>query len=272
MNVYIVADIEGTSGFSGFDVSADDRFGELERYRQGRELWAAEVNAAVAGALAAGAASISVLDNHASGDTFPFPLLHARAKLIHGRARQTWLPGLDDAADAVVIVGQHAMAGSAGHLAHTYSRRRIRRVTVNEREIGEIGLIAGIAGERGVSVVFVSGDDIAADEATAAIPGVTAVAVKRALSNQSCVSLPPAHAVELVEKGVRHALETRDRVAPVRQSGSVILSVDYRGRDSWRLPLRYIFFPRRGMVAGLRRVCLRDRTLTRAWDRFIGVH
>ena len=74
------------------------------------------------------------------------------------------IKGLDGSFAAVVVVGQHAMAGSCGHLRHTYSRRRLEWVRLNGSEIGEAGLIAGIAGELGVPVVCLTGDDAAVDE------------------------------------------------------------------------------------------------------------
>ena len=270
MKVYIVADLEGTSGVSGYDTHRDAIPGEALKRRDGRELWAGEVNAAVRGASGAGATEIIVVDNHGSGDTFPFEHLHESARLVHGRGRKTWLPGLDSSVDAVLIVGQHAMAGSGGHLAHTYSRRRIRRVLVNERKLGEIGLIAGIAGTYGVPVVFVSGDDVAAREAEIVIPGVAGVAVKQTLSVNSCVSFSRTEVLASIEARSRQGVESRKGVSPVAIEGTVTLKVDYRLRDCWRLPLRCVLYGgRRGVIGGLRRVRLRGSTLQQVWDRFI---
>jgi len=271
VRVYIVADLEGTSGVSGYDVYRDEVPGEVFKHRDGRALWAAEVNAAVKGAVGAGATEITVLDNHGSGDTFPFQLLHSSAGLIHGRGRSTWLPGLDSSIDAVLIAGQHAMAGSGGHLAHTYSRRRIRRVLINEQDVGEIGLIAAIAGAHGVPVVLVSGDDVATTEGEVSIPGVQALAVKQTLSIESCLSFARDETLSSIEHCARRGIETRNEISPMSIGGKgVTLKVDYRLRDGWRVPARFaVYGGRRGAIGGLRRLRLTETTVQRAWDRFL---
>lgn len=270
MKVYVVADLEGVSGVGGFDVR--DVASALAADRRGRwlELWAGEVNAAVEGAVAAGAGQVLVLDNHGSGDSLPADLLHASARLVHGTARPTWLPLLDDSVHAVLIVGQHAMAGCPrGHLCHTYSRRRLDRVSLNGTEIGEIGLIAGIAGEAGVPVVFLSGDDGAAAEMGGLARQVETVAVKQSLSRRACVSLSPGESRERIRAGVGRALARRDGIAPVCFAPPLWLRVRYRRRDGWRAGARWL---KGGLRDGWwgRELRLSGDRLGPLWDRFVG--
>jgi D-amino peptidase len=65
VDVYIVMDMEGISGISG---EAVVRVGHQEWAGRGRKLATGDVNAAVEGALAAGARRIWVKDGHAGGD------------------------------------------------------------------------------------------------------------------------------------------------------------------------------------------------------------
>lgn len=272
MKVYIVADLEGVSGVGGFDVLGDELPGKVEKRKRWIELWMQEVNAAVQGCLEAGAREVLVLDNHGPGDSLPLGSLAPPARLIHGLQRPTWLPLLDGSVDALVFVGQHARVGSAGHLCHTYSRTRLRRVQLNDREIGEIGLVAGIAGTHGVPVVFLSGDQVAAEEAREWVPGMGTVAVKQGLSLRTCASLPCGEARELIREEVAQSLMTRDQVAPLALEPPFTLTVDYPFKDGWRPLARVLLGRGSGLrLAGLMRLRLSDDCLPRLWDRFIGL-
>ena len=273
MKVYVVADLEGVSGVSGYDVH--DLRSPLAASRRDRwlDLWTGEMNAAIDGALAAGAGEILVVDNHSSGDSLPAGGLRRPAQLLHGGARPTWLPGLDASCAAVVIVGQHAMAGDAhGHLRHTYSRRRLEWVRLNGREIGEAGLIAGIAGEHGVPVVCLTGDDRAVAELLALAPGAEGVAVKRSLSRRACVSIAVEESRERIRKGVALALGRRDEIEPVHFPAPLSLRVRYHRRDAWRAPARWLRSGCRLNWRGGRDLRLRGDLLQPIWDRFVGLH
>ena len=65
--------------------------------------------------------------------------------------------GLEMGADALLLVGYHARAGSGpAVLAHTMSDA-VLDVRLNGRPTGEIGLNAAVAGHFGVPVVLLSG-------------------------------------------------------------------------------------------------------------------
>ena len=274
MKVYVVADLEGVSGVSGFDVFSPDLPGDVERRNRFLRLWAGEVNAAVRGAVSAGAEEVVVLDNHSSGESLPMDLLDPPARVIHGKGRPSWLPMLDDGFAAVVMVGQHAMvATQAGHLCHTYSRQRIKRVTINGRDAGEIALVAGMASSFGVPSVFVSGDDAAVAEAEDWLPQVTTVAVKQGLSRQSCLSLPATEACAAIESGVRQSLGRTGEISALSLSTPVVLEVEYYFRYSWRVPLKRLLrrrCRRQVRVRGLRRTILSGADLASLWNEFIG--
>ena len=271
MKVYLVSDLEGVGGVGGFDVY--DPRSPLDAARRGRwlELWSGEVNAAIDGAVEAGAGEIVVVDNHSSGDSLPAGWLRQPARLVHGGARPTWLPGLDGSFAAVVVVGQHAMAGSCGHLRHTYSRRRLEWVRLNGSEIGEAGLIAGIAGELGVPVVCLTGDDAAVDEFIALAPDAEGVVVKHSFSRLACLSLPVEENRERIRSGVSQALSRRIDIRPVRFPMPLTLQVRYHRRDAWRAPARWLRSGFRLGWRGGRDLHLNGDCLQLVWDRFIGL-
>ena len=76
-----------------------------------------EVNAAVEGAVASGAHTIIVHDGHGYGDSIPISKLHPAAKLSQGISNLHPLPHLDPSFDAILMIGQHAKAGSTGFQA-----------------------------------------------------------------------------------------------------------------------------------------------------------
>ena len=274
MKVYVVADLEGVSGVSGYDVFSSAVPGDLERRERFLRLWAGEVNAAVRGAVGAGARQVVVLDNHSSGESLPVGLLDPAAHVVHGRARPSWLPLLDDSFAAVVMVGQHSMAGTVnGHLCHTYSRQRIRRVTINGREAGEIALVAvGVAG-CGVAAVFVSGDDAAVAETDAWLPRATTVITKKSLSRQCCLSLPVAESCAAIESSVRESLASAGEIEALRIDSPVRLEVAYHLKHAWRIPVKRVLRRRRRpsvRVSGIRRAILSGPDLAQVWDEFIG--
>ncbi len=77
-----------------------------------------------------------------------------------------------DGSEALILLGYHARALTpSGVLAHTYSSASIQRMRLNGRDVGEIGVDAAIAAERGVPVVLVIGDDKTLAEAAEWVPG-----------------------------------------------------------------------------------------------------
>ena len=272
MKIYLVTDFEGVSGITSYDTFRRDIVGDVEERGKAVGLWVREVNAAIRGARNAGAGEIVVLDNHSSGDTLPFDQLEHPAHLIHGRRRPTWLPLLDSSATALVFVGQHAMAGTRnGHLCHTYSRRRLKRVVLNGREIGEFGLAAGIAGEHGVPAVYLSGDDKATEEARMLVPGVSTTTVKVGLSTTSCVSFSRAQVEESIELGVRQALSGVDDVAPLVFETPIELHIDYHWKEIFRVVAKGTIKRQSGHLCGICSLSLNGHRLSELWDRFIGL-
>lgn len=272
MKVYIVTDLEGVSGVSGFDLRDSDRPQDVEQRRQWSCLWMAEVNAAVEGAVAAGAREILVIDNHGPGDTLPAESLASPARLLHGGHRRSWLECLDESYAAVLIIGQHAMAGAqGGHLRHTYSRRRLERVTMGGREIGEIFLIVSIAAELGVPVAFLSGDLTATREIEELVPGICTAAVKEGRSKHCCVSQSPAASRAMIRSGVESALSGGHEIAMPLVDSPVELRLRYHRRSGWRPGARRLRGGAGLSWRGGRELRVSGDSMRVAWDRAIGL-
>ena len=186
-HIFFVSDLEGVAGVTQW---SQTRGGGPEQERA-RALLTGEINAVVHGLLRradafGGSLRISVWDGHGTGGTHLQELDPRVDKFRHDDPRGFGgvleaLRGADVPADALGFIGQHAMEGTGGNLAHTYSSRRVKMHTLNGVPIGEFGTRALHAWALGLPTVFFSGDDVACREAASLVPGLVHVVVKRSI-------------------------------------------------------------------------------------------
>ncbi|MFJ1910427.1 M55 family metallopeptidase [Streptomyces sp. NPDC088147] len=199
MRIYISADMEGVTGL----VDADDVQPGGRDYERGRLMMAEDVNAAVRGAVAAGATGITVNDAHGPMRNILPESLHPVARLIRGKPKQMgMLEGLAPEHDAAVFVGYHSRAGALGVLSHSFMGHEIEDMWLDGRPVGEIGLAHAAATAIGVPVPVLTGDDCACAEMTEWDASVTTVAVKYARDRFSADLRPSDEARTAIEKAV----------------------------------------------------------------------
>lgn len=181
MKIYIVTDNEGLAGVSSSRyISAAQNRPDLIAHA--RKLLADEINACVEGCCRAGADEIIIRDGHGDGHNVTRAMIDSRADLICGSAPGELLPDLDGSA-GLILLGYHAKAGTPGAVCeHTMSSLTWQNMWINGKLTGEIGICAYIAGEHGVPVIMVSGDDKTCDEAAQWLPGVVTCQVKKGYS------------------------------------------------------------------------------------------
>ncbi len=203
MKVFISADMEGVAGI--VDWAQCTRSGE--DYPIGRELLLGEVNAAIAGALAAGATEILVNDAHSVMRNLPPDRLDGGASYLSGSFKPWYMmQGLDGSFAAVIFLGYHAAMGTPGILGHTYNPRAVAQVRINGTTTGEAGLNALVAQHFGVPVAVITGDQYVGGEAEPFCPRIRAVEVKQSISRYAAENLHPHRARELLTAGVYAAL------------------------------------------------------------------
>jgi D-aminopeptidase len=122
----------------------------------------------------------------------------------------------EEGCDACFFVGIHSMAGTPnGVMSHTISSTHWYNIFINDVVVGEIGVVAALAGAYGVPMVLVTGDDKACQEASALLgPEMTTVAVKRGLSRYSARNIAPLRARMLIEDGAARAVKRVKKVKP----------------------------------------------------------
>jgi D-aminopeptidase len=172
MRVLIVTDLEGVNGVLNFN---DWCVPQGRRNEAGCRFLTEEVNAAVAGFFEAGATEVIVADGHGSGGSIRGEFLDPRAALQRGVKVS---PIFNDECDAAAFVGQHAKAGTPdAHLAHTQTEEAVD-FRINGVSLGEFGQLSYAFYERGIPVIFASGDLALTFEARELIPGIFTSAVK----------------------------------------------------------------------------------------------
>lgn len=193
--VYISADMEGIAGLS----STDDPLGP--------RLMTREVNAAIAGAFAAGAVRVVVNDAHGSHANLLQDQLDPRATLTRGSLKPYgMMQGLDSSFSAVLFVGYHGRARSLGGFAAHTGSGIVADLRINGVSVGEGGMNTLFAAWYGVPVAFISGDSLAITQQGALVPGVVGVAVKTGIWDRAVTTLSPDSAQAAIQRGVERAL------------------------------------------------------------------
>ena len=229
MRVYISVDMEGIAGVvheAQTDPSDPACAAEYARFRR---LMTAEANAAVEGAVAAGATRVVVNDSHWFMRNLLAEDLHQAAELVAGDPKpRSMVQGIDEQEGfhAALFVGYHARAGTRNAiLDHTYADR-IYEVRLNGKPVGELGINAAFAGVSGVPVALVSGDSALAAEAKDLLgDGVSTVIVKEAVSRHAARSVAPAVACRMIRDEATRTLKRKH--APFVLPAPIALEVDF---------------------------------------------
>jgi D-amino peptidase len=227
MKVFLSSDMEGTAGV----VDWDQCVGDGAEAVAGRALLLAEVNAAIEGAVAGGAAEIVVNDSHYNMRNLPAGALAGGASYISGSHKPLYMmQGLDGSFDAVMFVSYHGSVGAPAGLSHTYSPRVVVEARLGGVVTGEAGINALVAAHYGVPVVLVTGDRCACEETAALVPGVHAAVVKEHVSRLAAHSLHPARACALIRETAQRAIEGAASASPP-PVGSAALEISVRTTD-----------------------------------------
>jgi D-amino peptidase len=208
VRVYISVDMEGIAGINHpAPTDPGDR-----RYPVSVDLMVGETNAAIEGALAAGATDVLVNDSHWNMYNLLPADLHAGARVLQGQKAWSMVAGAQPGAgdspsfDVALFVGYHARAGHpSGTIAHTYSGVPVE-TRLCGRPTGEYGMNALVLGTWGIPVGLVAGDDALAEEVEGWLPWAERVVVKAADGGRSASSVHPTVARARVRDGAERAV------------------------------------------------------------------
>jgi D-amino peptidase len=236
VKVLISADMEGTCGVvSWVQVMPPEVVGNSEpsssvEYERARGRMTREVNAAVEGALAAGAEEIIVNDSHDGMRNLVSEDLHPACRFISGSDKPLgMMQGVDlQGIGAVFYTGYHAKAGTpGGPLAHTWTGW-LNDVRINGESTGEFGINAAVAGHFGVPVALVTGDDKAVAQTRALLGGdVVGVTVKEGFSTFAALHLHPETALDRIRQGATEVMRRAANREPWTLPTGAMVELDF---------------------------------------------
>lgn len=220
-HIKIFCDMEGISGivFKSFVTN------ESDRYAEGRRCLMGDLNACIQGCVDGGAARITVQDIHLQCNNVLWGELHEAAECILGNPPR--FQGIE-AYDGLILLGYHAKAGTQrAILAHT-SSHSWKNCWINGRTVGEVALDGGRAGEHGVPVIMVSGDDKLCSEAKGLMDHLVTVEVKIGAAFEAGTLLPRPVAHRRIQEGAAEAVRRlrKSKPAPFVMAGPVTLRLE----------------------------------------------
>jgi D-amino peptidase len=222
--VFVITDAEGVGGVCRQD-QTDPKDQEM------RQLLTGEINAAVEGFLTGGADEVIVWDGHDGSQTLSTLTIHPKARLLMGALGASML--MDRHFSAVAYVGQHSKANvRGGIMAHSYSSLGIQNMLLNGKPVGEIDVIAAMAGHFGTPVIMLSGDQAAANELHEIVPDAELAVVKEGIGRYTCISLSAAAARDAIREAARRSMAKIGAIKPYIVAGPVTLQVEYTTRNS----------------------------------------
>ena len=257
--IFVITDAEGVAGVC-HQHQTDPQGTDMP------ELLHGEVNAAVQGFFDGGADEVTVWDGHGAGTNMSATKIHPRARLILGPLPLNMT--FDRKYTAIAFVGQHAM-GNVQHaiMAHSFNSLGVQYMKVNGKPVGEIDIRAELAGEFGTPVIFLSGDQAAADELKVIEPNAVSAVVKTAIQRNTCDSLSAVAARELIQQKARESMSKLGVVKPYVVKGPITLELEFTTRNS--LPADAKNWPAAKVIDD-RTVRYSGATVLEAWTRYRG--
>jgi len=216
MKAYISVDMEGLPGVSSLTMlgPGNTQFGRAS------SIMTRLVNIVVEELSNQGFDEIYVADSHGLMTNIDYLELDSRATLIQGYPRPfSMVTLMDSGFDAALFIGYHSAAGTPhGILDHTMSGRTFAEIRVNGRRVSEFILNSLYAGEHGVPVILLAGDEYLANEVSEYSPWTVFVALKKGVSRYAAVYQGIDKVSEALREGVAKAVKKlkKNEVKPLK--------------------------------------------------------
>ena len=192
----VMTDIEGASGVTTFAQAKSDF---------GKKMLMHDLKAVLAGIHEAGAEAI-VYDMHTDGRNVNMEEIDVPVVMGKPILPQLWCGVGGKEIDGLFMIGLHTMQNVNGALlAHSY-RHEYEAIYINGLLVGEIGVEAALAGEQGVPLKLVSGDDLGCTEGQQLIPELVTCVVKTSLTAETGICLPPVQTAGMLKAAAREAV------------------------------------------------------------------
>ena len=191
----------------------------------------ADANAAIAGAFEGGATEVLVADAHDGMLNLLWESLDQRAELIRGYQgrRGLMIEGIDESFNGVFCVGYHARAADGrGVLSHTFTGTdTLWEVHLNGEPASETRFNAALAGQYGVPLALITGDDVICDETRGWLPHVETAVVKYAIDRFTARCLAQSTALERIRLAACRAMQRLGEMQPFRLPSPIVLEMTF---------------------------------------------
>jgi D-amino peptidase len=224
--IFISVDMEGLTGV----VTGEQLSAAGFEYAAFRELMTAEANAAIAAAREAGATEFVVADSHGSMQNLLIDKLPADVQVVRGAPRPLgMMHGIDETFDGVIFIGYHASTTNPeGVRAHTFSSATLADVKLNGISVTEGSWNAALAGQFGVPVLAVSGDEAAVAEVKRAIGDVEGAVVKWPIGFHAARTLTPEAGRAVIKAAVTRGMARRSTLKPYRVTSPIAVEIRFK--------------------------------------------
>lgn len=219
MKILISADIEGVNGV----VHPDQIYPDGKFYKETLEKWVLELNAVIEGLKESGVKEIVINDSHNHMRNLNSANLKDASLITGWQKPFSMVCGAELGFDGAMFTGYHAKATANGVLSHTYRPRIIKKVLLNNIEVGETGLNAALLGFYDIPVLLVNGDDVTCKEAENLLgKDLIRVESKKALSRYSALSVPFEQTLKDLREGAKKAIKEKSKLKPYKVESPVL--------------------------------------------------
>lgn len=225
MKVLISADMEGATGI----ICSDEMESGGREYERGRRFLTGDVNAAVEGAFEGGATEVLVNESHWTMNNIVTEDLDPRAELIRGSIKRgCMMEGLDESFSAVFLIGYHSKHGTPkGIMNHTMLGKEIQNFYLNGNPVGEMAINAAFAGQFGVPVAMVAGDQTLESEAKELLGDVETVVLKKGIGRFTAQLIHPRITSERLQQGATRAVQHAKQLKPYIVDSPSTLGIEF---------------------------------------------
>lgn len=220
MRFLIMTDIEGVTGVTTYP--------QAENSQLGRDMLMHDLLAVIDGIRADEHHDIVVYDMHTDGRNVDMTQLPDDVTVVMGKPiLGECYRGVGPEFDGLILVGLHAMRHTQSALLDHSYLIQYDAIRLNGKTVGEIGVEAALAGEQGIPLVCVCGDDKGCREAEALVPGVVTGVVKESLGHFEAVCYPPAKTREILYHAGREAARKASVIAPLKTPMPAKFEIEY---------------------------------------------
>jgi len=205
MRIYVSIDAEGLPGIVSVSqiVEGGKHFTEL------RKIMTRVASVCVDTLKSSGVDTVWIADSHGSMLNIDYAELPRGTIVVRGSLRPVaMVVGIDRGFDGAMFVGYHSAAGVARSVMdHTISGRAFHEIRICGRRASEFYINALVAGQHGVPVILVAGDDKLREDVEEVAPWATYVEMKESLSRFAAIARSLEDVLEDLREGIVRALD-----------------------------------------------------------------